>query len=139
MRRPRAYIAGPITSSGSLHENLHKGIAIGEIVRRQLGIHPFIPHLYDFTKVVTGDDVNWEDMLEMDENWITACDVLIALPGDSKGKEREIRFAEARHIPVIRLSSDAGKYLPYHDFQLISKWVKEWTENLKRIHTLSYT
>lgn len=102
MRNPRAYVAGPITSSGILHTNLHNGIKVGEELR-QIGIDPFIPHLFDFTMIVTGHPVPWEDALRMDENWITACDLLVALPGESKGKAREIAFAHARHIPVIEL------------------------------------
>ena len=106
MRKPRAYVAGPITSSGSLHENLYNGMKIGEQLRR-VGIHPFIPHLYDFTMVTNAYSVPWEEMLEMDENWITACDMLVALPGESKGKAREIAFARARHIPVFQLTKNS--------------------------------
>ena len=106
MRKPRAYVAGPITSSGSLHENLHNGIKVGEQLRR-IGIHPFVPHLYDLSMIVTAISVPWAEMLDMDENWITACDLLVALPGESKGKAREISFARARHIPVFQLTKNS--------------------------------
>ncbi len=105
MRKPRPYVAGPISSSGSLHENLHNGITVGEELR-QAGFHPFVPHLYDFTKIVTGNDASWNDMLDMDENWITACDLLVALPGKSAGKEREMAFARKINIPVIELTEN---------------------------------
>ncbi len=105
-RAPRAYVAGPITSSGSLHENIHNGIMVGEELRAR-GIHPFIPHLYDFVKIVTGEDVNWEDMLQLDENWIRACDLLVFLPGESKGRAREVAFAKSLKIPVIELKQNS--------------------------------
>lgn len=125
MRKPRVYVAGPITSSGSLHENLCNGIKVGEELR-VIGFHPFIPHLYDFAQVVVGKGINWYEMLEMDENWISACDLLVALPGDSKGKEREIAFCSKLYIPVIRLSHntvydpDGLPEKPLADF--LTKW-----------------
>jgi hypothetical protein len=80
-------------------------MVVGEELR-QVGFHPFIPHLYDFVKIVANYDVHWEDMLQMDENWISACDILVALPGFSKGKEREIKLATLLKIPVIRLEKN---------------------------------
>ena len=126
VRAPRAYIAGPITSSGSLHENIHNGIKVGEM-SRDLGIHPFIPHLYDFTKIVTGKDIDWEKMLQMDENFIRVCDLIIALPGDSKGKEREIAFAKARGIPTIRLMSNDLE----HNASEIMAWMYKFHQGNK--------
>ncbi len=128
MRKPRVYIAGPISSSGSLHENIHNGIRVGEELRR-IGYHPFIPHLYDFTKVVTGYDVPWADMLDMDENWISACDALIALPGISRGKEREMAFALSLHLPVIELLGnsiyeDGLIYPPVYKF--LTRWKQQY-------------
>ena len=131
-RQPRAYVAGPITSSGSLHENLHNGIKVGDELLK-IGVHPFIPHLYDFTKIVTGVDHPWETMLTMDENWITACDLLVALPGQSKGKEREIAFAQARHIPVVRLD-DNSIYDPW-DVHLnygLRDFLNDWNSELEK-------
>ena len=127
MRKPRAYVAGPITSSGHLHGNLHNGIKVGEQLRRA-GFHPFTPHLYDFTMIVADSEVPWEEALEMDENWITACDLLVALPGVSKGKEREMVFARARHIPVIELRSNSiypdGLNINDELAEFLSRWAK---------------
>ena len=124
-RKPRPYVAGPITSSGSLHENIHNGMIVGEELRAA-GYHPFIPHLYDFVKIVANYDVHWEDMLQMDENWITACDLLVALPGVSKGKEREISFAARHHIPVIRLDRNTiagnGEVVKF-----LADWKERWS------------
>lgn len=142
-RAPRAYVAGPITSSGSLHENIHNGIKVGDELL-SIGIHPFIPHLYDFTKIVTGVDHNWETMLTMDENWITACDLLVALPGESRGKAREIAFAKARHIPVIELEwnsifvdgLDEDHPLPSLDREIIPQingFLKVWNSTLQPV------
>lgn len=135
MRKPRVYVAGPITSSGSLHENLHNGIVVGEELRAA-GFHPFIPHLYDFVKIVANYDVHWEDMLQMDENWISACDILVALPGESKGKEREIRLANKLAIPVVRLNKNTiFDEVNYNDFKpllngaivnFLEAWEKRW-------------
>lgn len=105
-RRPRAYVAGPITSSGSLHENLFNGMKVGEQLRKE-GIHPFIPHMYDLTMITNGYSVPWEEMLEMDENWIRTCDLLVVLPGESKGKNREMAFARSLHIPVFELKRNS--------------------------------
>ncbi len=124
-RKPRVYVAGPITSSGSLHENIHNGMIVGEELRAA-GFHPFIPHLYDFVKIVANYDVHWEDMLQMDENWITACDLIVALPGFSKGKEREIAFASRHFIPNIRLEKNtiAGNT---EVVKFLAEWTARWT------------
>ena len=95
---------------------------VGEELRAA-GYHPFIPHLYDFVKIVANYDVHWEDMLQMDENWITACDLLVALPGVSKGKEREIAFANRHFIPVIRL-----EYNTITGNKEVVKFLDEWNK-----------
>lgn len=49
-------------------------------------------------------NISWEDWLMMDEAIIDRCDLLVRLPGESKGADRECEYARRRKLPVLTLS-----------------------------------
>lgn len=65
----------------------------------QLGHVPFVPHLDTFWQIVSPKE--YEVWLEMDRLWIMKCDVLLRLPGESPGADREVVWAEELGIPII--------------------------------------
>lgn len=89
------YIAGPYTSAP--HANTQDAIIAAEVLAEH-GYIPFIPHLYHF----------WHDMFEHDyEFWmeqgsefLSKCDCLVRLPGDSSGADREVAQALKEGKPV---------------------------------------
>ena len=100
-RRMRVYISGPITTGGQdkVPVNLKTGILTWrELIRR--GFAPWCPHMNDIGYIVS-EPVSWEDALEVDEEWVDVSDVLLRLPGASKGGDREERYARDRGIPVV--------------------------------------
>ena len=100
MTRPRIYIAGPI-SKGDRDANVQAGITAGRDLLNA-GFAPFIPHLSHIIEpgALIGTP-EYEQWLELDFSYISVCDALFRLPGESAGADREVAFAESIGIPVF--------------------------------------
>ncbi len=109
-RPPKVYVAGPITSSGNLTENVRHGISVGNLLLND-GVIPFVPHLSELWNYVTV--VQYDTWLYYDKEWIRSCDALLRLPGKSKGAAREVRWARKLGIPV------------FTSYDKLMKWVLE--------------
>lgn len=109
-RPPKVYVAGPITSSGNLTENVRHGISVGNLLLRD-GVIPFVPHLSELWNYVTV--VDYDTWLYYDKEWIRTCDALLRLPGKSKGAAREVRWANRLGIPV------------FTSYEKLIQWVNE--------------
>lgn len=107
LRKPRVYIAGPISKGNQFH-NCADGILANRLVM-MLGGTPFCPHLSMLTDVVCHAmsklepeyEVTYDEWLQMDFEWIDVCDVLLRLPGESKGADMEVEHARNRDIKVV--------------------------------------
>lgn len=99
MRRTKVYVAGPITTSGNVFDNVHRGILAGDRLLRA-GYAPYVPHLNCAWETVTGAR-DYELWLRLDMDFLDVCDVLLRLPGDSRGADREVARAIERGIPVF--------------------------------------
>lgn len=92
------YVAGPI-SKGDVFQNLRRGIDAGAELRKR-GFAPFVPH-YDFLAYMYRDDVwNYETVLANDFDWISKCDAILRLPGESAGADREEAHARKIGVPI---------------------------------------
>lgn len=103
MRRMTVYISGPITGNG--FGNLYTNLKVGMEVWRSLikkGYAPFCPHTNDLAYICT-EPVTWEEALEIDEEFIRRFDAVYRIKGESRGADREERFAkEVAGIPVFQ-------------------------------------
>ncbi len=97
--RKWVYVAGPM-SIGDTVLHVRKAILTANKIILA-GLHPHVPHLTQLWHMITPK--TWEEWLDMDEQTLSRCDALYRLPGESIGADREIRFAEARGIPVFYL------------------------------------
>ena len=88
------YIAGPL--SGNLLANAGKAMDIGEELRR-LGFAVYVPHMMIFWP----HPVEYEAWIAHDLAWLSRCDLLLRLPGESPGATREEAFAVQHGIPVF--------------------------------------
>ncbi len=91
------YVAGPI-SKGDRTLNLRAAIDVGHRLL-QRGHFPFVPHLCESWKLVY--DEPYERWMELDFAFIRRCDILVRLPGESAGADREVALAHELGIKVF--------------------------------------
>jgi len=98
----RVYVAGPITGDGSgrdMKRNVDIAVRKGRDLIGQ-GYAPYVPHL-DYYFPDRDEIDNWELWLRMDLAWVRVSDVVLRLPGVSRGADREVRAAHRWGIPVV--------------------------------------
>ena len=93
----RIYIAGPY-SVGDPAANTLTAITEADKLLNA-GYYPFIPHLSHYHHAILPHD--YETWMELDFEYLAVCDVLIRLPGESPGADREVTLAKQRGIPVF--------------------------------------
>ena len=62
------------------------------------GYTPFTPLLYHFHHVIFPRP--YEDWIKLDLEWLSKCDCLLRLPGESSGADGEVKFAKESGIPI---------------------------------------
>ena len=97
-RRLRVYVAGPISSD--VFAGVHRGFAAGKRLFED-GLAPFIPHADAFWFLGEG---NWNAYLEYDLEYVSVCDAVYRLDGESKGADLECEVARDLGLPVFRES-----------------------------------
>lgn len=105
----RVYIAGPISNGHAakprdIYANVRRACEYYEALI-QHGFTPFCPHLSYFAWLDFKEDVHWPRWIELDLDFIDTCDVLLRIPGASKGADMEVKYAEEKNIPVIYTTS----------------------------------
>jgi uncharacterized protein DUF4406 len=93
------YIAGPI-SRGDSFANCRRACEAFTTLR-QAGFVPICPH-WSAMQVLAGlAPSSYEYWLDYDFDLLRRCDLLVRLPGESKGSEAEVMEARANDIPVV--------------------------------------
>jgi len=101
MPRPRVYIAGPITL-GSKNYNLYQFMQAHEILM-DFGFAVFNPGL---TALLPWErDKYHEEWLDCCLPWVESADLLVRLPGRSKGADMEVDHAIKHGVPVRTFDS----------------------------------
>tara|TARA_R110000803_G_scaffold23906_2_gene58189 strand:+ start:9282 stop:9623 length:342 start_codon:yes stop_codon:yes gene_type:complete len=100
--RPKVYISGPLTSSGTPEDNVDCAI---EWMHRliQDGLSPMCPHLSWY--VDSDETYTHEEWMELDIAWVDVADCVLRIPGDSIGADIEVDYAETHGIPVFTAHS----------------------------------
>lgn len=117
MLRPRIYVASAI-SLGRLTDNLHAAHKAG-IALLKAGFAPMVPHgstfwgnrltgINDRTGIQVAfvpekfaHDIPHAVWLEICLPWVKAADGVLRLPGESKGADQEVAFANEHCVPVF--------------------------------------
>ena len=124
-KRPRVYVAGPISGGSVLEvlENINRGNRVGvELMLR--GYAPFVP-FHDFMHSMTirqdrGERLTVEDYYGTTIEYIQHCQALYVVPTadgyggkwqDSTGTAREIHRAMYHEVPVILGDYDVLQYV----------------------------
>jgi hypothetical protein len=103
----KVYIAGPLTGgphapwpAGRREHNVNVACALAaELI--DLGFQPFAPHLSHYIDRLSPVPISYETWMAQDFEWLSLCDCLYRLPGDSPGADREVDYAREHGIPVF--------------------------------------
>lgn len=81
----KVYIAGPYTNGGTA-ENVNAAIRAANTLA-DLGFAPYIPHLTHYWHLQFPRQ--YEFWLKLDLEFLACCDVLLRIPGESIGADKE--------------------------------------------------
>lgn len=98
------YIAGPF-EQGNVMDNVGMAVRAGELIRAHGGT-PIVPHAQGALHAIAYPHIQRDEWMRMCREWLSRCDVVMRLVGESKGADEETSLAEDMSIPVIRVSSD---------------------------------
>ena len=90
------YLASPYTN-GDIAQNIKKVIGYADRLF-EMGHTPFIPHLAFLWHLISPKPVSF--WYAYDLIWLSFCDALLRLPGESIGADKEVQFAKDNCIPV---------------------------------------
>ena len=93
----KVYIAAPYTN-GDPEQNTLSVLKVADKLL-ELGYSPIVPHLTHFWHKISPKP--WETWIEIDKGLVECCDVLLRLPGESKGADIEVAYAKELYIPVF--------------------------------------
>lgn len=102
----KIYIASPYTR-GDVAVNVRRQIDCADELMN-LGFTPFVPLLAHFQHLIHPRP--YEDWTTLDLEWISACDAVLRLSGESSGADKETALANSLNIPVFYSISDLVKY-----------------------------
>jgi len=100
----RVYIAGPY--SADPEACTREALAAASRLL-DAGHAPFVPHLAHYWHTLH-DARPYEDWMRLDLAWVEVSDVLLRLPGESPGADREVEHARAHGVPVVFSIADVA-------------------------------
>lgn len=102
------YIASPYTLGDVAVNVKRQHDAFHEILAA--GFYPYMPLFAHYQHLIHPEE--YEKWMEWDMIWISRCNCLLRLEGESKGADREVAHAEEIGIPVFYSLEDIKKH--YH-------------------------
>jgi len=94
---PLVYIAGPYTRPDPI-ANTRRMVRIADALL-PLGVTPLVPHMTLLWHLVRPRPYGF--WLEYDLRLVERCDVLLRVPGESRGADAEVVHARELQIPVL--------------------------------------
>lgn len=92
----RVYVSGPYSRDPDRY--VEEAITVADRLLRA-GLAPLVPHLKH--PWVIRYPHAYEDWIRVDLAWVQAADVVLRLPGESPGADREVAHARACGVPVM--------------------------------------
>ena len=96
-RKLKVFVSSPYTLPDPV-ENTRRAIAAGNSLM-YAGYAPYVPHLNLLWHFHSPK--SYEQWLTLDREWLTVCDAVFRLPGESPGADREVALAKELGIPVV--------------------------------------
>ena len=107
-RRTRIYIAGPYTAPDPCI-NTNVALKMADTLW-ELGYAPFVPHLCHFWHTMSPHP--YEMWTEYVAEFLSSCDAVLRIPGDSTGSDKEVAYAKNLGIPVFYSLSTLQQEFP---------------------------
>ena len=105
----RVYIASPY-SIGNKVENVRYSLEVADRLMDK-GFVTYAPLLNHFqNEMFPRPEFDW---LNFDISWLCVCDVLLRLPGRSRGAYNEVVVAKVKKIPVVYSIDELLKWSKY--------------------------
>ena len=95
--KTKVYIASPYTV-GDVAVNVKRQLDAANMLM-DLGFTPFVPLYSHFQHMVHPRP--YQEWLYLDLEWLPVCDVILRLPGESKGADIEVQKAKELNKPVV--------------------------------------
>ena len=93
----KVYVAGPYTK-GDVELNVRNAIdATSQLIA--LGFAPFCPHLSHYVDKIHPH--SWQKWMDIDIEFLISYDIVLRLPGESKGADLEVETANKAGIPIF--------------------------------------
>lgn len=86
----KVYIAGPY-SGGNVGENVRNAMLTADRIM-DAGLIPYCPHLSHFQHILNPRP--YSEWMAICLEWISTCNCLLRLPGDSPGADAEVEYAK---------------------------------------------
>lgn len=105
------YVAGPYTNPDPV-ANTHKAIEEADWLLDNCyegSVIPVVPHLSLMWHLLTPRDVDF--WYSYDLEILKRCDVLLRIPGESTGADKEVEFAKAHDIGVWRDTDQLAEHI----------------------------
>ncbi len=102
----KVYIASPL-AIGDKEQNVRNSFEMGNKII-DMGANPYCPlynYFLDAEKPRDG-----EFWLQLDFDWLRACDVVLRMPGESVGADMETALANEIGIPVVYSIEQLAEY-----------------------------
>lgn len=106
--RTRVYVAGPYTK-GDVALNVKEAVRASDELLK-LGYAPYCPHLTHFWHMLFEHE--YQTWLDLDNEWVTCCDALLRIPGESSGADKEVALAESLGLPVFFSVGELAEAVP---------------------------
>lgn len=103
-RRPKIYVAGPMTGSGCPYANVGEAFRLATALWNA-GWCPVVPHSSSIWAMV-GAPFHKAEWLEYDFQLLADCAAVARISGHSPGAEAEEAFAADRSIPIYPIRAD---------------------------------
>jgi hypothetical protein len=98
--RKLIYLSGPITH-GNRNLSFYQA-SEAQLRLIQTGEYAVFNPMLSMA-LFANNEISWGDWLSNDESWIRVSDMLLRLPGESKGADREVAYAKSINIPVYTI------------------------------------
>lgn len=113
--RPHLYLAAPYSMGDSL-ENVRRACQWAQVFRADgfVVVNPLLHAVEASMRPGHVRTLSWSDWMDQSISLLMRCDLLVWLPGKSRGRDEEIAWAKDHDIPVFS-HVDRGKLTSFRE------------------------